>query len=465
MSETLHVVVDGSNICFDPSGQAHFHRLMSISESIRNSFSRFDVNIKIFTDASLRYRFRDEARDAYNVLISTGRVSQVPAGTQADPFILSWAEANSALVVSNDLFRGFEAQYPWLTKQDSGRVLSHLFDEESDSWTFIERGVSVSPRNLQEIAEALVHRTAVLPPEADEVLPKSTSLFGGGSISSSVFDPVNMDSTPQYRARVDQNNPTAFIFLVDQSASMAEIWENEKQKMVLVADFLNELILSLVLASTKVGKIVPYFDIAVLGYGGGPIGSVRSLLPKTTFDTPFRKISEIAASSKLSNRFIDGEEVEVETWIEPLAEGNTPMCAALRHAKLITSDWVRKNPKSFPPIVFNITDGESTDGPIREIAADLCDLSTIDGNVMLWTAHITNQEAGSFQFPVLLKDESDSAAVQMFESSSLIPLAMRLQAGGLGLEIPNGGRALLFNACSDDVIRMLNIGTQATRLA
>jgi hypothetical protein len=462
MVNKLNVVIDGSNICFDASGQAHFHRLMSVSESLRSTFSTFELNIKIFTDASLRYRFRDVEKDAYNVLISTGKVSQVPAGTQADPFILSWAEANEAIVISNDLFRGYESQYPWLSERDSGRVLSHLFDNESDTWTFIERGFSVSPRSPQELAGVVSQKSSIegSTPDSDGALQTVSA-----SAHVTYFDPVNTDSTPQYRARVDQKNPTAFVFLVDQSASMAEIWEDGIQKMVRVADFLNDLMMSLVLASTKAGRVVPYFDVAVLGYGGGPIGSVRSLLPGTTFDNPFRSISEIESSGEVSIRMKDGEEIEVETWIAPKAEGNTPMCAALRHARVISSAWVGAHPASFPPIVFNITDGESTDGSIREAAADLCDLRTDDGNVMLWTAHITNQNAGVFQFPVLLNDETDPIAVQMFESASLIPSAMRLQARGFGLEIPDGGRAFLFNAASDDVVRMLNIGTQATRMA
>lgn len=460
MTEKLNVVVDGSNVSYDASGNAHFHRLMSVASAVLSAFPSFDVNLKIFCDASLRFRFRSDDRDSYNVLITTGKVSQVPAGTSADPFILNWAEVNSAIVISNDLFRDFESQYSWLSDRRSGRVVAHLFDEDSNSWTFMPRGVPGSHRTLEDAARSVINGSAIPvavrpdPQLSDAMVPEMTSFY-----------PKNSDASPQYQARVDQKNPTAFVFLVDQSASMAEVWEGDTQKMVRVADFLNDLIMSLVLASTKAGRVVPYFDIAVLGYGGGPIGSVRSLLPGTTFDTPFRSVSEVESTATISTRVKDGDEIEVETWIAARAEGNTPMCAALRHATVITAEWVKKHPTSFPPIVFNITDGDSTDGGIRQVAADLCDVSTSDGNVMLWTAHITNQNAGAFQFPVLLSDDVDPVAIQMFESSSLIPLAMRLQAKGTGLEIPNGGRAFLFNASSDDVVRMLNIGTQATRLA
>lgn len=460
MTNNLNVVVDGSNISIDASGKAHFHRLMSVSESIRAAFPSLEVKVKIFTDASLRYRFSNDERDAYNVLITTGKVSQVPAGTPADPFILQWADTNSAIVISNDLFRNFQSEYTWLRDRDTGRVIAHYFDEDSNTWTFMPRGSSDVPRQLEDVARSVIAgdtMSVAVKPESQLTEPMASE--------TPSFYPVNSDSTPQYQMRVDQKNPTAFVFLVDQSASMAEVWESETQKMVIVSNFLNDLIMSLVLASTRAGRVVPYFDIAVLGYGGGPIGAVRTLLPNTTFETPFRSISEVESTATVSTRVKDGDEIEVESWIVPQASGNTPMCAALRHATAITSEWVKKHPASFPPIVFNITDGDSTDGPIRHVAADLCDVSTADGNVMLWTAHITSQGSGVFQFPVLLSDDADPVAIQMFESSSLIPLAMRQQARGYGLEIPNGGRAFLFNASSDDVVRMLNIGTQATRLA
>ena len=58
--------------------------------------------------------------------------------------------------------------------------------------------------------------------------------------------------------------------------------------------------------------------------------------------------------------------VKFPVWFDPVANGATPMCAALDRAQQILSGWIGQHAASYPPIVINITDGEATDGdPIR----------------------------------------------------------------------------------------------------
>ncbi|NIL95916.1 MAG: VWA domain-containing protein, partial [Planctomycetales bacterium] len=61
-----------------------------------------------------------------------------------------------------------------------------------------------------------------------------------------------------------------------------------------------------------------------------------------------------------------GEIVEVPTdepvWIDPVAEGGTPMCHVLHHAHGLLKKWITAHSDSFPPLVVHITDGESQDG-------------------------------------------------------------------------------------------------------
>src|SRR5690242_20279915 len=80
-----------------------------------------------------------------------------------------------------------------------------------------------------------------------------------------------------YSAEVSRKSPTAFVVLVDQSGSMSEAFgmDSRVTKAKFVADVVNKWLDNLVIRASKNQKVRDYFDIAVLGYGGG----VESVLP------------------------------------------------------------------------------------------------------------------------------------------------------------------------------------------
>ena len=60
-------------------------------------------------------------------------------------------------------------------------------------------------------------------------------------------------------------------------------------------------------------------------------------------------------------------------WVEPYAGGKTPMYHALTECYRLCKAWcgAKAHRKSYPPTIFNITDGESSDGDdfkLQEIA-------------------------------------------------------------------------------------------------
>lgn len=73
-----------------------------------------------------------------------------------------------------------------------------------------------------------------------------------------------------YTAELSRTNPTALIFLIDQSSSMAEPFgaQPEKPKAEGVADSINRLLQNLVLKCAKGDGIRDYFHVGVIGYGG-----------------------------------------------------------------------------------------------------------------------------------------------------------------------------------------------------
>ena len=90
---------------------------------------------------------------------------------------------------------------------------------------------------------------------------------------------------------------------------------------------------------------------------------------------------------------------EVPVWVDPRAEGGTPMCHMLYLAHQVLADWIAQHPRSFPPIVVHITDGESQDGNPIPYADALKALATEDGNVLLFNCHLSMTAADPFMFP------------------------------------------------------------------
>src|SRR3954463_12465226 len=83
-----------------------------------------------------------------------------------------------------------------------------------------------------------------------------------------------------YNAEQRRTNPPCFIFLIDQSSSMAEPFgaQPEKPKAEGVADGINRLLQNLVLKCAKGDGIRDYFHVGVIGYGGRVIWALSGKL-------------------------------------------------------------------------------------------------------------------------------------------------------------------------------------------
>src|ERR1700730_14342675 len=76
-----------------------------------------------------------------------------------------------------------------------------------------------------------------------------------------------------YTASIQRSDPTAFLFLVDQSGSMGDKMSGEKTKSQFVADVLNRTLMNLVTRCTKSEGVRNYFDVGVIGYGNSGAAS------------------------------------------------------------------------------------------------------------------------------------------------------------------------------------------------
>lgn len=194
-----------------------------------------------------------------------------------------------------------------------------------------------------------------------------------------------------YTQSITRNHRTAFILAIDGSGSMAEsiLFRGRcMTKAEAVATITNDLLFELVERARRSDGVRDYYDIAVVGYSGDD--EVRSLLPGGEDLVP---VSALAAQEMpvhtevIEHRLPDGSialrEIPAPAWIKPLSAGQTPMCEALRRVRDIAASWTSRtaNAESFPPVVFNITDGEATDCDNEELRA-VCDqikaLGTVD---------------------------------------------------------------------------------------
>ncbi len=104
-----------------------------------------------------------------------------------------------------------------------------------------------------------------------------------------------------YSAEISRGNPTCFVFLLDQSGSMADQFgsEHSQRKADFVADVVNRTLHDLVIRCTKTEEVRNYYYISIIGYGSsvGPAFS-GNLAGKAL--VPVSEVAELPA--RIENR-------------------------------------------------------------------------------------------------------------------------------------------------------------------
>src|SRR5690606_29825528 len=134
-----------------------------------------------------------------------------------------------------------------------------------------------------------------------------------------------------YTAEISRSNPTAFLFLVDQSGSMADALPFGASKAQWVADVLNRTLVNLITRCTKAEGVRDYFTVGVLGYGGegvrnglaGP-GGASVLHPISALEAdPLRIEDRIRKVPDGAGGVIE-QAMKFPVWFTPEANGGTP---------------------------------------------------------------------------------------------------------------------------------------------
>jgi hypothetical protein len=276
-----------------------------------------------------------------------------------------------------------------------------------------------------------------------------------------------------YSAEISRSNPSCFLFLIDRSGSMDDPFgsgDSKRRKADGVADAVNRLLQNLVIKCAKSEGVRDYYSVGVIGYGstvgsafGGALAG-REMAPISEIaDNPARVEERTRKTDDGAGGLVD-QTVKFPIWFDPISRGGTPMVAALENAREILTTWIAAHPDAFPPIVINITDGESTDGDPSAAAEALRAMSTSDGAILLFNAHLSSNNAAPIEFPDSADGLPDQYAKLLFQLSSDLPSHVRSAAAAEGYAVSDGAKGFVFNADLVSVIRFLDIGTRPSNL-
>ncbi len=247
-----------------------------------------------------------------------------------------------------------------------------------------------------------------------------------------------------YSARVTRAHPCAFLILIDQSGSMEnELQDNRgvtKTKAEHLALMVNQFLEETILTCQTTNLIKDYFEMLIIGYGR--VKEEDDNIVEVAWEGPLKNHTWVTVN-ELRNGSIRKEiisvpnpvtfgkremEEEVNIWVEPYAEGLTPMKKAFDMSCVYLEEWAKNHPESFPPMVFNITDGHATDittySELVEAADRIKSISTDDGNTLLFNLLLTENNENLKEYPLLSERhifEGNKYEAALFDASSSIP--------------------------------------------
>ncbi len=277
-----------------------------------------------------------------------------------------------------------------------------------------------------------------------------------------------------YSAEISRDNPSCFLFLIDQSTSMEEdiaAGDGTQQKAIGVADTMNRWLQELSIKCAKSEGVRDYYHVGVIGYGK-KIGPCFNGEFAGQDMVPISQIADNPARlEERTKKIPDGaggvmeQNIRFPVWFDPIADGGTPMCRAASEAERILNDWLTAHPDCYPPIVIHITDGESTDGDPTERIRQLTNMMSSDGNVMLFNIHLSaNPNAASVSFPDSADDLPDDYSKMLFETASPLTPTMRALAKEHGFTPSESARSFVLNADMVLLVQAIDIGTRPANL-
>lgn len=282
-----------------------------------------------------------------------------------------------------------------------------------------------------------------------------------------------------YSQEITRCHRAAIVIAIDQSSSMGgRMYLNgcDISKAEGVSMVTGRLLDELIMRSYREGGYRHYYDIALVGYSGTEVysllGDKMDFYPITMLSTrnvervPYRLIH-----ANFLRRDASYYE-EVSMWVRPRAEGATPMYKMINTVTELVASWCSKkeNEDSFPPIVFNITDGETSDSNydmLRSAAHRLRKTGTSDGNTLFVNIHMTSDTNHS---PIIFPNINEVPlsihyAHLLMDMSSIMPEQFNHNIASYRSDFAQPPYlAMSYNSSISELITMLNIGSRSVTI-
>ena len=276
-----------------------------------------------------------------------------------------------------------------------------------------------------------------------------------------------------YTAEISRQNPSCFLFVIDQSTSMIDpIRGLDKSKAQFAADAVNKLLSNLIIKCAKSEGIRDYYHVGVIGYGAS-VGSAftggladKNLVPVSAIaDNPARIEERTKKVDDGAGGLVD-QKVKFPVWFDAVAGGGTPMTAAFRLVNGLLDEWLTEHPNSFPPTVIHITDGEANDGDPEEEMNKTIGKSSSDGQVLLFNVHTSsNVNAKEIAFPDNEEVLPDQYAQLLYKTASTLTTHMvSVAKAEYELNVSDASKGFILNATPVMIITALDIGTRPSNL-
>lgn len=282
-----------------------------------------------------------------------------------------------------------------------------------------------------------------------------------------------------YNQSITRSHRTAFVLAIDQSGSMAELlgWGGQQTtKARALAEVANRMLFELIERARRIEGVRDYYDIAVVGYSGDGIvsmlGGPEMFVPVSLLASMPVQRAEVTVERQMPDGSPTFRKISIPAWVHPKATGQTPMYEAMLHVRDLAAEWCARpaNSESFPPIVFNITDGEASDCDEQELL-DICEkirkTGTGNGNTLLINIHIaTACDTRSLLFPTEGEvTYGNRYARLLYDCSSPMPdefsASIREARGDHALP---PFRGMSYNTSISELIAILNIGSISIKI-
>lgn len=230
--------------------------------------------------------------------------------------------------------------------------------------------------------------------------------------------------------RISEAHPTAIVFIIDQSCSMARGTDLDNVEYDYISDLAAQCVNAQILSFlekciSEDGAVCHLYDIAVIGYGNNVSPAWNGELSNEAFHSPLELMSHVK------------DKDDQFRWVDARDSDTRGRCdLAFEYVYKLLVDWTSKeeNRFSYPPTVIHISDGDvKRDYQERFLlsAEKLKSLHTENGNVIVWNIGYLPVR---FKEHVFLSGEELPALIRfpgalvLYEASSYLPAMFKEKA-------------------------------------